>query len=293
MYKYNSNQWIDSNENINIYKYLTDLPEREHTHDFVEIEYIWNGSGHQIINGTNYFVERGDLLFFNFGDVHEYYPDKEIGIINCLINPRFFGDELVNSENAMDILTLTLFKDFSGTIEDIPHKIKFLGRDLIELEAIMEFMGNEFKDKLPGYMTALKGYANVLLTKIFRVQKKQNSHSIYGDIDRITPQVLKYIEENYNKKLSLKELASSSFYNPSYFSRVFKECFGKTLTQYINEKRINETTRLIKETDFSMEEIGNMVGIRDKKQFYKTFKEYTGLTPNAYKKTIKKNPTNI
>ncbi|NSW90624.1 MAG: helix-turn-helix transcriptional regulator [Firmicutes bacterium] len=60
--------------------------------------------------------------------------------------------------------------------------------------------------------------------------------------------MLKHIEENYNKKLTLNELARSSFYNPSYFSRIFKECYGKILTEYISEKRLEAFLSPIPET---------------------------------------------
>lgn len=283
MNQYKSQNFIDKDENIAIRKHLSNKNEKEHTHDFIEMEYIWCGSGYQVINGISYYVERGDLLFFNFGDKHSYSTSHEIGILDVLINPHFLSDELVNSENAFDILTLTSFKDFSGITNHMLPKIKFLGKDLIEIEALLEFMQNEFLEKNPGYMPVLKSYVNILLMKVFRVIKKSDSINLYCHFNKIAPEVLKYIEDNYDKKISLKELAKISFYNPSYFSTVFKECFGKTLTKYIHEKRMNTAIKMINETSYNIDEISSRLGYSNKKQFYKLFKEFTGLTPNAYR----------
>lgn len=283
MLEYKSRDLIKTEEKIHIKKHLAKGEEESHTHDFIEFEYIWCGSGHQVINGVTHYVERGDLLFFNFGDVHSFAPQKELGIVDFLINPDFFGKELVDSENALDILTLTSFMDFKGMTDEILPKVKFIGRELAEIETLIQYALDEFSFKSSGYMTALKGYVNILLTRTFRAVKSKDKINFYGDINKITPEILKYIEENYKKKITLRELASSSFYNPSYFSRIFKECFGKTLTEYINEKRLNAAIKLISETNESIEHIIYQVGYSDRKQFYKSFKGFTGMTPDGYR----------
>jgi len=288
MNKFYSSEFMKNDENINIYKYITNIKEENHKHDFIEIEYIWCGSGFQIINDKSVYVNRGDLLFFNFDDSHSIIPEEELGIINCLINPQFIANELVNSENALDILTLASYKEFQGAIYKTLPKIKFLGRELIEVEAIMEFMLSEFREKPAGYITVLNGYINVLLTKIFRVFRNSDTMGIRSDINKIAPEILKYIEENYDKKISLKQLSANSFYTPTYFSTIFKECFGKSLTEYITEKRINKAMKLLKDTDYSIELVAQLTGYNDKKQFYKTFKSYTGTTPSIYRKKIEK-----
>lgn len=288
MLEYKSKEYINLKENIGLKKYLTIGDEIEHTHDFIEIEYILSGSGCQVVNGITYYVERGDLLLLNFGDRHSILPKVQMSIINCLINPEFLSTNLVSSENALDILTLTAFNEFHGGIDRFIPNIKFHGKDLLEVETIFEFMLNEFDQKSPGYVTALKGYCHVLLTKIFRSLKQSDSINIYSEISKIAPKLLGYIEENYNKKLTLKQLSSKSFYNPTYFCTLFKEYTGKTLTEYITEKRIQAAIRLMKETSDSIEQVSKMVGYNDKKQFYKQFKTHTGVTPKQYRDTNQK-----
>jgi AraC-type DNA-binding domain-containing proteins len=95
---------------------------------------------------------------------------------------------------------------------------------------------------------------------------------------------LKYIEDNYNKKITLKEMASYNFYNPSYFSSIFKECFGKTPLEYITEIRMERAIRMMRDSGLSIEEICHSIGYSNKKHFYKVFKNMTGMTPHHFRK---------
>ena len=282
--KYLYRDWIDEKENISVIKYITDKDEKLHTHDFIEIEYIWSGSGMQNVNGIKYDVVRGDLLFLDYGDRHSYSPNGELGMFNCILTPKFVSEQLINSENAMDILALSAFNDFNDSLNTIKPKIRFSGKDLLEIENLLAIMNDEFMSKQSGYLTILKSCLNIMLTKVFRLLKHGDRINMYSGITGIAPQVLKYIEKNYDKKLTIKELADISFLNPTYFSKVFKDCFDKTPGEYISEIRFNAAVKLLKETNKTIENISYSVGYKDKKQLYKLFKDFTGTTPVKFKK---------
>lgn len=275
---------LDKEEIIRLTETVTHNEHFPHTHNFIEIVYISEGNGTHTINENAYPVKRGDLLFINFKEVHSYSTQTSMKYINCLLSPEFMGKELINSENAMDILTLSTFREFSDIAGGICPQISFYGSDLLEVEAILGFMINEYTRKARGYITVLKGYVNVLLSKIFRNFSTAEHNELAGSLNRIAPEVLQFIEDNYNKKITLKELATRSFYNASYFSTVFKECFGKTPLEYISEKRVEKAVELMGKTNLSIEDICYNVGYSNKKHFYKIFRNITGMTPNGYRK---------
>ena len=129
----------------------------------------------------------------------------------------------------------------------------------------------------------------VLITKFLREIRKKQMCSFDRQLQKIMPEILQYIEENYRNPLSLEELAEKSFYNPSYFSRIFKELYGKTLTEYITEKRINEAVKLLEDTSISIEDVCHKIGYSDKKHFYKVFKQKMKLTPGQYRQETVQN----
>jgi AraC family transcriptional regulator, L-rhamnose operon transcriptional activator RhaR len=284
--QYTRNEYIDKNENIALQAYRTQRAESEHTHEFIEIVYILSGSGRHTVNGLQFPVQRGDLLFINIGQTHAFASQGDMEIVNCLINPEFIDQELIHAENALEILALSSFDDFDIPTEKLIPLVRFEGRDLLDVEQLINSMIREFRQKPLNYTTALKGYLLVLLTKIFRVIQQTDSETVLNHVGRITPDILQYIEHNFNRKISLEELAKRCFYNPSYFSRIFHESCGKSLTDYIAEKRIQEADRLLCETNLSIEEISQKVGYRDRKQFYAVYKRFMGTVPGARRSDI-------
>ena len=103
-------------------------------------------------------------------------------------------------------------------------------------------------------------------------------------INRITSECLDYINEKCFGKITLQEIAEHTFYNPAYFSRIFKEQVGVSLTDYIKKKRMSEAARLLCDSDLNIEEIMHRVGYTDKNHFYKNFKEIYDMTPASYRK---------
>lgn len=123
--------------------------------------------------------------------------------------------------------------------------------------------------------------AMLLLTMAFREMT-----GIFGKNakNRITADVLNYVETHYNEKLSVADLARKSLYQPAYFSTIFKECYGITITQFIQNKRIESACRLLETTNLSVEQIGKQIGYSDDVRFYRYFKKVCGMSPNAYRK---------
>lgn len=99
------------------------------------------------------------------------------------------------------------------------------------------------------------------------------------------PKILNYIHCNFNRKIYLNELAELGKYNPSYFSLLFKEFTGDTLTDYVKKIRMQQAKKMLLETNFSVEQICTTVGYGEKKQFYKLFKYHEGVTPSQFRKS--------
>lgn len=93
-----------------------------------------------------------------------------------------------------------------------------------------------------------------------------------------------YIQQNYMNPISLKEVSSFVGFNDSYFSALFKKESGENFLEYLSEVRMNKAKELLKETNLSIADICEKVGYVDLKHFAKSFKKYTGLKPNEFRK---------
>ena len=74
-------------------------------------------------------------------------------------------------------------------------------------------------------------------------------------------EIMAYIDANYLRKLTLVHLAQEALVSPSYFSRVFKQMTGMTLTVYLNNKRFIKAKELLLETDYSIAQIAEAMKV--------------------------------
>lgn len=286
MQTYGLEKFVNPEENINIIYMSKNRICDVHTHEFAELVFIENGKCEHCIDGVKYDVEAGDLLFVNYGQTHSFVAKTEdYHYYNLLYVPQFFSEELINSENIYEIFEISMFREFAETQTQALQIASFRGKEFLEIKKLVEDMRTEFEEKAVGYRAILNGYSRVLFSKMLRKLKAvEVDVETEKCINRITAECMAYIDSRCYEKISLKEIAEHSFYNPTYFSRIFKEHCGRSLSEYIKEKRIGEAARLLKDSELSNDEIMLKVGYADKKQFYKNFRDIYGETPAQYRK---------
>lgn len=98
-------------------------------------------------------------------------------------------------------------------------------------------------------------------------------------------EIQNFICGHYCENISLNMLADQFFIHPNYLSRLFKEKTGKNFAEYLTEVRMNRVLELLKNSDYKMLEICQMVGYDNPRSFSKAFKHYTGLTPSEYRES--------
>lgn len=98
-------------------------------------------------------------------------------------------------------------------------------------------------------------------------------------------QAIRYIRENYARDLSLGDLSNEAGLNEGYFSGLFKKDTGKSITEYLNEIRMEKAKELLAETNLKNYEIAEKVGFRNASYFSTMFKKYTGMTIQEYRQS--------
>lgn len=95
------------------------------------------------------------------------------------------------------------------------------------------------------------------------------------------------IDSDLSSELSLHSLASQQGISDGYLSTVFKKETGKTVSEYIREKRIKYAMHLLDTTHLQVQTIALHCGIMDMQYFSKVFKKQVGKTPKEYRKSIR------
>ena len=96
--------------------------------------------------------------------------------------------------------------------------------------------------------------------------------------------IVKFLKENYNRKISLNEVAEYAFMSPSHFCTFFKQETGCTFIDFLSVIRIDKAKELMQNPELKVYEIANLVGYDDWNYFSKIFRKITGVNPTQYKK---------
>jgi AraC family L-rhamnose operon transcriptional activator RhaR len=283
------NNYFKNGESVFINVVEESSEPHQHCHDFIEITYIAGGEGEHIIGDNSYCVCKGDINVINYDIVHEFrsYPDKPPLIVyNCIFNPEFIDYSLINCSSFTDMAHHFLFRSLFPEEMGQQSDIRIVGKDSLNLENLFKKMLSEYEERAKGFIEILRAYTIELLVTIFRLydNNKDFHNRNYNIRKDIIEKVLNYMKENYKNGVSLDHLSEISFYSPNYLCKLFKEVTNKTVSEYIQNIRINKACELLKNTNLTILNIAYEVGYKDIKFFGMTFKKNVGCTPSKYKK---------
>lgn len=107
--------------------------------------------------------------------------------------------------------------------------------------------------------------------------------------DDVLKMAVLYINQYYTKDFRLDALARLCDISKSYLCKLFKQKYGKGITEYITELRLHKACVLLEKTDHTVVSIANDAGYVDCGYFNRLFKKHFGVTPLEYRK----NPSHI
>jgi len=187
------------------------------------------------------------------------------GLMDCAI-PILYGDEIIGYILFGQIKTDTDFSKFGGYLSS-------LGLDEKEMERFYEEI-SFFKESV---ITSISNIAEMLVKHILL------ENMLRPNFDESIQPALNYINENLDSDLSIQKISQNTNISKSALYRRFQSCFGCTVGEYINDKRIEKASGLLKTTDFSIEEVSGLAGFSSGSYFCKIFKRKMGVSPFKFK----------
>ena len=101
--------------------------------------------------------------------------------------------------------------------------------------------------------------------------------------------VINYIDENFRLDISLEMLAEQVFFSTTYLSKLFKQETGMNIKEYIDKVRITKAKELLKNSKYSIQQVGDLTGYVQSQSFIKFFKRHMGVTPGEYRHMLNNN----
>lgn len=193
-------------------------------------------------------------------------------VITDIRMPQCDGLELVkylhNNYPAIKVIVLSGYDDFSYAQTALHYAVKdyllkpVSSDTLLEaLQRVLITMGAESED-LKAYYTQANALNQETIAELLQT----------------------YLQENFQKDISLHELGDKFGFTPEYLGKIFKKHTGETLSRYLTKLRMNEAKRLLlNNPDMSIQKVGELVGYKDDFYFSRAFKNYTGIQPSKFR----------
>jgi len=249
-----------------------------HWHQGLEIIRVLKGTLDVKLDNAKYVMSCGDVVFVNSEVIHSAIPSKDC-IYECIVMnlemlftkdeaSKYFIESILNQEY--------LIEEFFSSDNTI------IQTEIENLFFAMNNMSSGYKFKVIGSLYQLFGM--IIDNHLYRSSHYDNDSLKDKSIPKLK-KALAFIRSNYDKPITLEEVAEHTGMSPKYFCSFFKKMTLKTPMEYLKAYRIERASRKLLNTDMSVTDIAYSSGFNDLSYFIKTFKEVKGVTPQKFRNT--------
>lgn len=275
---------IDGFHNIYYFEFGKYHAHSEETHDFWEMVYVDKGKIVAITDGVRLTLEEGQAIFHKPYEAHAHISNRENA------NNMLIVSFSCNSD-CMDYFNKQIF-----TLDKTSKTL--LSLFIREAKEALGKIPGDFSDKTPlnfsseafGSSQLMKYHFTEFMIKLLRknpeFESKSTQEERTSEENTIIDSVIAYLKQNVYSTITLNDICDNFFVRKSHLSAIFKNSTGKSLMQYYSHLKIEEAKKLLREDNFSVSEITDILKYSGIHNFSRAFKNITGFSPTGYKKSI-------
>jgi AraC-like DNA-binding protein len=251
-------------------------------HECYELVYMKRGNVVFEISGTPAPLGPNDIVIIKPGQPHKFIVKSEPGCDFIVLSFKFVNkmDDGYSEVSLGDFLNFVRGKRsgpfISLKVSQKNEIITLLNRILKERES--SEIGSEFLN----YLLVLELF--VLISRALKMEWESSIKEKSPKLKELIQISIRYIHNNFERDISLKDISKYVFLSSSYFIRAFKDEVGMSPINYLLKVRVERAKELLAETDSRIGDIALSVGFSNQQRFNEIFKKYAGLTPLQYRK---------
>lgn len=255
-----------------------------HWHEEMEFTRIVEGKAHYQIGNNDFEVAAGDLILV---------PPHALHMVSRIDRAYMHSETFVFHLNFLlgsstDACSLKYLSPIAQGGLSLPSLLSVSHPEYEAFRHLFEQIFICYTEKRYGYELALKAYFFELFRLLFEkglITAPEDAAASTSQSEKLKA-MLQYIQQHYADELSVAEAADFCHVSPSYFMHFFKENTGMTFVQYLNDYRLRQAARMLEKEDCSIMEAALSCGFNNLSYFHKRFREYYGMTPKEFVKTI-------
>lgn len=273
-------EYIDYSLGVPVYiDFVTVSEYPMHWQNAIEMIYVLKGKIEVTINNDTYDLEENEIEIINVDELHKLYSnDKDNKVLIFHIDPFFF-EKYYNDIENMFFYTNTSDEGAQDS-EEYDELRTFLSIILCEFVQKSDNYDEEIEDNLVRLLYYLINNFHYLMYEQEELKENEEQLERYH-------RIAKYIFNNYNNNITLQDIADKEFLSTHYLSHEIKYATGSSFTDLINITRVEESIKLLLDSDKSISEISEEVGFSHTRYFNKNFKIYYKTTPLNFRKKNK------
>lgn len=255
-----------------------------HAHDFPGIAYFGAPGGIVRTGRQVRQVEAGDLFVIAPGDVMgKASSDDLVGARGwgVFFTADALGPDTPGAHLAWRTHPLLFPFVRGGAVGALRLKVPPAQRG--EWTARVEALNDELQRRREGYREAVSAHLVLLLVGVSRL-----AADVVGDLrenaEPLLAEVFEVIERRYAEPLSLREVAAAVSLSPGHLTSTVRRRTGRTVQEWITERRMVQARRLLAVTDLPVGDIGRHAGFPDAGYFARTFGKLHGMSPTRWRR---------
>ncbi|MBQ4040081.1 MAG: helix-turn-helix domain-containing protein [Oscillospiraceae bacterium] len=240
-----------------------------HVHNVNEILYFISGDATYMVEGTEYKLVPGCIMFMTHGEAHMLKIRSSVPYERIVLQ---FADNYFSEADPggklLDILKQKPLGVCNYFEPDSDFRTYMLnaGRKPFENDEALNMLNTK---------------ANLTAILALLAEKYRNKSKIVQDEDRNSIRaIIEYINTNLYTDMTLDSICAAFFVNKSQINRYFKEVTGSTVWEYVIIKRLVAAKQLIKD-GVKAAAAAEMTGFHDYSNFYRAYKAHFGISPKS------------
>jgi AraC family transcriptional regulator, transcriptional activator of pobA len=252
-----------------------------HSHDFLVLNYFEEDGGSLRLGDKEWQIEAGDVYLIAPGEIADARGLEEAEGWGVFFPPEVLGSQAPGAFLSWRAHPL-LFPFVRGAAGGA-QRLKVPPADRTSWSERLSALDLELRQRHDGYREAVLSHLTLLLVGLSRL-----AADVVGDLklkdETLLAEVFGFIEDRYHEHISLRDVARAVSLSRGHLTTVVRRKTGRTVQEWIAERRMAEARRLLVETDLSVEEVGRRVGYVDAGYFVRSFRRTHGATPLAWRR---------